>query len=150
MILSLQGKYLLANSAMSNRYNMSPQELVGKNQKDLAKNKAEAQKMLDVDRQVIEDNRRQVNQFSLASELGGTKVAPRTLRVTKIPYKDNGEPAVLAIGEDITELIETSRKHKERLDTMALENKGLKRQIALLEQQLTYAKFLADNKTESS
>ena len=66
---------------------MTPQELVGKNQIDLAKDKAEAQKMLDVDRQVIEDNRRQVNQFSLATELGGTKMAPRTLRVTKIPYK---------------------------------------------------------------
>jgi hypothetical protein len=39
---------------------------------------------------------------------------------------------VLAIGEDITDLIETSRKHKERLDTMALENKGLKRKIALV------------------
>ena len=81
---------------------------------------------------------------------------------------------MLAIGEDITDLIETSRKHKERLDTMALENKLLKRKIDLvrrgngprllrctdpsppsfgpalmamqLEQQLTYAKFRADNK----
>ena len=76
----------------------------------------------------------------LRNELGGTRNRPRTLRITKIPYKQqDGSDAVMAIGEDITQHKEYQRALQEKLHTMELQVESLKKQNSLLEHQLALA-----------
>ena len=136
----LTGKYLLANTAMAASYGLQPKQLVGRLQGDLAKNKEEAENMMAADRMVAKKGGRMVHELTLRNELGGTRNRPRTLRITKIPYKQqDGSDAVMAIGEDITQHKEYQRALQEKLHTMELQVESLKKQNSLLEHQLALA-----------
>jgi PAS domain S-box-containing protein len=130
-----EGKYIIANKKMAALYGMSPSELEGKNQLDVAKSAAEARAMLKVDQQVIAAGRENVNIIVLKQEFGGTRLVPKTMKITKFPYvqPENGEPAVMAIGEDISEYIEKEKRVKEKLETLQLANGKLKTEKAMLE-----------------
>ena len=69
--------------------------------------------------------------------------------MTKIPYEDNGEECVLAIGEDITSYLENETRVKDRLETLTLANNEMKRKLALMEQQLQLARYKAENSVEA-
>ena len=81
---------------------------------------------------MIRDGRQNVNVLVLKQEFGGTRLAPKTMKITKIPYVqvENGEPAVMAIGEDITEYVEKEKRVKEKLETLQLANGKLKTEKA--------------------
>jgi hypothetical protein len=71
----------------------------------------------------------------LKQEFGGTRLAPKTMKIRKFPHiqPENGEPAVMAIGEDISEFIEKEKRVKEKLETLQLANSKLKTEKAMLE-----------------
>jgi PAS domain S-box-containing protein len=129
------GKYIIANKKMAALYGLSPSELEGKNQLDVAQSAAEAKAMLAVDQQVIADGRESSSTLVLKQEFGGTRLAPKTMKIRKFPYiqPENGEPAVMAIGEDISEFIEKEKRVKEKLETLQLANSKLKTEKAMLE-----------------
>lgn len=139
------GLYLLANEPMAKAYSMTPQQLVGKRQMDLANDKQEAADMIEADRKVIQSGRRLVTELCLKNELGGSSNRPRTIRVTKIPYSDGGRDCVLAIGEDISEFVDRANQGQSDIETLRLDAGRLQKKVELLEQQLAFYKYVAKN-----
>ena len=88
---------------------------------------------------MIRDGRQNVNVLVLRQEFGGTRLAPKTMKITKIPYVqvENGEPAVMAIGEDITEYVEKEKRVKEKLETLQLANSKLRAEKDMLEHKIS-------------
>lgn len=139
------GKYVLSNDLFARTMGLTADTIVGRNQLDISENKQEAQRMLEVDQDVISKKKRVVAQFTVKGTIGATARRPKTLKVTKIPYEDSGEECVLAIGEDITSFIENEQKVKDQLETLQLNNNEQEKKIKLLEQQLQLAKYKAKN-----
>jgi len=140
-----EGKYVLSNDLFARTMGLTADTIVGRNQLDISENKQEAQRMLEVDKNVISKKKRVVMQFTVKGTIGATTRKPKTLKVTKIPYEDSGEECVLAIGEDITTFIENEQKVKDKLETLQLNNNELTKKIQLMEQQLQLAKYKAEN-----
>lgn len=94
-----EGKFLLVNQAMADAYGKAPQELIGQNIAELYPNKAEADRYLEADREVLAA-RHPVVSISPNSP-GGKR---RWFLTIKAPMEQpDGTVNVLAIAVDITE-----------------------------------------------
>jgi diguanylate cyclase (GGDEF)-like protein/PAS domain S-box-containing protein len=98
---SRDGRFLLANQAMADAYNTTPEEMVGKHIKEFAGGEAESAQYRH-NRAVI-DSRKLI--FLPEETLTFPDGTVRTFQITKIPYMVSGtdEAAVLGIAIDITE-----------------------------------------------
>ncbi len=98
-----EGKYILANKAMAEKYQLAVEELLGKTDADLSVSPEIAARFREEDREVIRSGKRKHISEELVYHHDGT---PRILSTTKIPFifSDANEPAVLGISVDITEL----------------------------------------------
>ena len=97
-----QGRFLLANRAIAQAYDMTVEELTGRNQADVHPVESEVRQMLEDDRAVIESGRPKTIPEQPFVDVNG---ALHSLRVIKIPYtaSETSEPAILGVATDITE-----------------------------------------------
>jgi PAS domain S-box-containing protein len=122
------GRYLLANQASADVYDTTIENLIGKTDADVARNKDEARQFVADDAEVIRSGR----PLTIAEErITDTKGKVRYLTTVKIPFQFAGEtePAVLGVSVDITELKEAElarqQMEKKLLETQKLESLGV-------------------------
>jgi PAS domain S-box-containing protein len=97
-----EGRFILANKATADSYNLTVDELVGKYHADLHPDEAEATHMLADDRKVIDRGRPLfIPEESYRDASGHT----RYLQTTKVPFRSalSPLPAIIGIAQDITE-----------------------------------------------
>ncbi|MDR3569149.1 MAG: PAS domain S-box protein [Syntrophobacteraceae bacterium] len=96
------GKYLLANRAVAQRYNTTVGELTGKNHADLDPNRNQVERMLQDEREVIRSGKTLFIPEETCSDSEGNSYY---LQTTKVPFRTNGGniEAVLGVAIDITE-----------------------------------------------
>ncbi len=96
------GKYLLVNKAVAERYNTSVGALMGKYQADVHPDSSGLQHMLQDDREVMATGKLK---FILEEPCTGAQGSLRFFQTTKVPFLISGDkkPAVLGIAIDITD-----------------------------------------------
>ena len=97
-----EGRFLLVNQATAEAYNMTVEELTGKNHAEVHSVGSEVRQMLEDDRAVIESGQsKTVPEESFVDAHGNL----RWLHTVKIPYmaSETSERAVLGVATDITE-----------------------------------------------
>lgn len=107
-----EGKYILANKAMAEKYQRSVDELIGKTDADLPVLPEISARFRLQDLDVIRSGKPKHIPEELVFDDDGT---PRILSTTKIPFlfSDANEPAVLGISVDITELKRIEKELRE-------------------------------------
>jgi len=101
-----QGRFLLANQAIADYYDVAIKDLIGKKNSELNHNSQEVERFLAADHEVI-DNRREVVMTESLMKNG----KQRWSHTVKRPLlQDDGSVNVLGIGVDITELKESGDK----------------------------------------
>ncbi len=108
-VKNLDSRFLLANKSVAESFSMSPEKLAGKRHSDLAADESEMKQMLADDREVIESGR---TKFIPEETYTDKQGRVHWLQTLKIPFNDFGEPGVLVIAVDITELKESEEKFK--------------------------------------
>ncbi len=122
-VKNAEGRFLAANEAGARAYGMRPQELVGKLQADVVSDPEEARRLLQNDRRVLESG----TGFTAAGlnyVAGSGTVGKLQVIVVPCPEGDFGEPAVLAVAMDITELEEGRQQlswHRDHLEELVAE-----------------------------
>ncbi|HNX68974.1 MAG TPA: PAS domain S-box protein [Candidatus Omnitrophota bacterium] len=97
-----EGRFLIVNRAVGLMYGKDPQSLIGKRRQDVHPVSAEAQKFLDVDREVLSSGKPRL----VANEpFTDTKGRHHILQTIKIPFAMAGlkENVVLGVSVDVTE-----------------------------------------------
>ncbi|TVQ28384.1 MAG: diguanylate cyclase [Spirochaetaceae bacterium] len=134
------GRFLLVNRALADRWGVGPDEAVGTTDDDYGATGEQARAYRDADRAVIE-----AGQPLFIAEEAFTRQDGTTgwFQTTKVPYRDptSGRPAVLGISLDITE-----RKRTEQLIRRMAQHDGLTglANRALFSEFLAHAMAAAD------
>ena len=117
-VKDLQGRYILVNQSAANWLGLTVEEIVGQDDRTLF-NSEIAEAILEVDRQVIAENR----MISYEEKIGFTSKA-RSLLTNKYPWRDDTGQilGVIGISKDITPLKESEQEltEKEQLLRLAL------------------------------
>ncbi len=108
-----EGRFLLANKAVANAYDLSVQALIEKQHREIHRPLSEVEAMLDKDRRVIELNQPGRLESEHFTDRSGSV---RLLQTTRIPFTFSGseERAVLGISIDITEQIRARERDVNR------------------------------------
>ncbi len=105
-VKSADGRFILVNRAVAERYGMTAEEIKGKRHRDIHRDSAQVERMLNDDRKVIESGRTlHIPEMSFQDYTGRL----RWLDVTKTPCdaEEFGEPVVVGLSTDITERRQT-------------------------------------------
>jgi PAS domain S-box-containing protein len=96
------GHFILANRAVADSYNLTVDDLLGKNHADLHPDETEAAQMLADDRKVIDSGKPLFVPEESYRDATGHK---RYLQTTKLPFRSalSPLPAILGIAQDITD-----------------------------------------------
>lgn len=107
-----EGRYILANKAMAEKYQLAVDELLGKTDVELSATPEIAARFREEDLEVIRSGMRKHIPEELVYNHNGI---PRILTTTKIPFifSDANEPAVLGISVDITDLKRIEKELRE-------------------------------------
>ena len=129
-----EGRYILANKAMAEKYQLAVEELLGKTDADLSISPEIAARFHKEDLGVIRSGKLLHIPEELVYNHDGT---PRILSTTKIPFlfSDANEPAVLGIAVDITDLkrIEKELRESEGRLLTVLESSPIPMMLNLLD-----------------
>jgi PAS domain S-box-containing protein len=98
------GNIILTNKKFADSFGMTPKELVGKNQLDIAINIEEVHRALAQDKMVIETGETFIDFEDIHTDINGEV---HYLNTKKVPFVHNGKKAVLVVSDDITELRKT-------------------------------------------
>ncbi|MBN1256663.1 MAG: PAS domain S-box protein [Planctomycetes bacterium] len=94
------GRIVLANESFAHGYRRTPAELEGLRQIDIHKNKADAERRRQTDRQVIESGQPLFLPDDWCLNLEGEL---RNMETTKLPFEYEGKTVALSLGIDVTE-----------------------------------------------
>ncbi|UJG41437.1 MAG: PAS domain S-box protein [Candidatus Heimdallarchaeum aukensis] len=112
-----EGRFLLANKALADRFNLPISEIEGSIQHDIQPVKSETDYFLKYDRKVI-DTKSRIKTTSSFTDAFGEK---RTIEVRKIPIKlPSGEIAALGVATDITKHVEREKELKETSSELSM------------------------------
>ncbi|MFN3405544.1 MAG: PAS domain S-box protein [Cytophagaceae bacterium] len=97
-----QGRFLIVNKAVSDKYNTTTEEMVGKRDSDFS-DKEEAEQFMKADREVIESGVQKFVPEEVLTDFKGNKLY---LQTTKMPFyfDEDRKPGLLGIAIDITTL----------------------------------------------
>ena len=93
------GRFIMANKTIAESYHMTPEEFVGRYHAAVGMDKAEVKQMLADDKEVIETGRPKHIPEETCIDADGNV---HWLETTKVPFDNDGEPAVLVVAIDIT------------------------------------------------
>ena len=124
-VKNLEGRYLMANESAAKFFGQTPQEMVGKRDVDIGVPEEKAQRFIDADKEVIENNEPLFLPEDKTILPDGTEAWHQTI---KVPFleTDSGKPAVLSIVTDITPRKRNELELKNSLDIIGEQNKRLK------------------------
>ncbi|WP_421867380.1 EAL domain-containing protein [Motiliproteus sp.] len=112
MVKDWNGKFLLGNPALAQHYNTTPEQLIGRDDGHFNTNKAQVDFYLENVRDVIRAGEtQQVEETSTDSNSGEIK---HYLSVKKPFQGPSGEPQILIIAKDVTELKDAYHELEER------------------------------------
>ncbi len=97
------GRFILANKAVADNFNLSPKELIGKTDADVNPEIKEVEHFVDDDMKVINEGK---PLFIPEEKITGQDGEERLLQTTKIPFELSGhkQKAILGVSVDITEM----------------------------------------------
>lgn len=124
-----EGKYTLANRALSQLYGVGVVDIIGKTDVDLAFDKVEAMKIQNDDEQVLRDWKEK-NIFE--EQITDSKGIPHWLNVIKRPLYDvSGVKSVVSVCTDLTErkILESQLRHGQKLETIGQLAAGIAHEI---------------------
>ena len=123
-VKNLAGEYLMANKSASNFFGLTPGQMVGKKDIDLGLTQKNAERFLEIDKEVVKNNRPYFLPEDKTRLSDGTQVWHQT---TKVPFlnTDSGKPAVLSIVTDITRRKKKEQELNNSLDIIGDQNKRL-------------------------
>ena len=113
----MQGRFIMANKAVSESYNMTPDEFVGQYHMSVGMDEAEVRKMLADDMEVMLSGRSKYIPEETCIDASGQV---HWLETTKTPFDNDGQPAVLVVAIDITERKKVQGKLKAYQQQMSL------------------------------
>lgn len=124
-VKNLAGKYLMANESAADFFGQTPAGMVGKEDTDIGVPEDKAQKFLEADKRVIENNEPLFIPEDKTILADGTEAWHQTI---KVPFldTDSGKPAVLSIVTDITRRKRNEIELRNSLDIIGEQNKRLK------------------------
>ncbi|MEE8452259.1 MAG: PAS domain-containing protein [Thermoguttaceae bacterium] len=134
-----QGRFLLANRATADAYEMTVPELTGKKHAEVHPDQEELRQMLEADRAVIESGQPKVSPEESFVNAEGTL---RYLQTIKIPYTASGtsEPAILGVSIDITELKHAEDELRKAHDELEMRVQQRTAELARANEELARAK----------
>lgn len=123
-VKDLQGRYLMANKATCEFFGQESKEIVGKTDVDFGMSEEQAQRFMEADRAVIEQNDMLFIPEVRTIRPDGTKVWHQTI---KVPFEKTGskEPAVLSVVTDISRRKKNEIELSNSLDIIGQQNKRL-------------------------
>ncbi len=95
-----EGRFIMANKAVSESYHMTPEEFVGQAHTAVAMDEEEVRRMLEDDREVMRTGKPKHIPEETCIDADGKL---HWLETTKVPFDNDGQPAVLIVAIDITE-----------------------------------------------
>jgi PAS domain S-box-containing protein len=134
------GRLLFCNRRFAEMGGMTPEQMIGRHQFDWSVDRAQAERFLDDDREVIESGVAKVIPDELYTDpAGGTHV----LQTTKVPFQRVGsdEPAVLCISIEITELKRAQTALQERNALLQAVLEGTRSPVLSLDREYRYTSF---------
>lgn len=96
-----QGRFIFANKALTDIYNTTATDIIGKTDDIFNKNNEEVAFFRKIDQQVLNSGQAMVIQEEPITDQNNNT---RYLRTTKIPFIHKGNKAILGVGTDITDI----------------------------------------------
>ncbi|MDR3679428.1 MAG: PAS domain S-box protein [Flavipsychrobacter sp.] len=120
----LQGNYLFVNNSFADLYQLTPDQLIGKNLLDMMPVRTEAQHFIDQDKSIIESGQKRVmTEYSITDYNGQLKY----FNTTKVPINSatTNEKGILSITADVTEQKKAEEERARMVADIVQRNKDL-------------------------